>query len=63
MTKLFRKRKKYVEFDNCKHQYMEVGRRVVNGAEAFNGHSSEYNVEYKCVKCGKTHHKWELGRW
>lgn len=60
---MFRWIKKEPPVNNCKHEYFEVGRRVLNGAEAFNGHSSEYSVEYKCIKCGATHYKWELGNW
>lgn len=60
---MLRKINKYSEGKNCKHSYFEVSRRLVNGSEAFNGHSSEYSVEYKCIKCGATHYKWELGRW
>ncbi|MDT2813764.1 hypothetical protein P7H75_02820 [Vagococcus carniphilus] len=46
---------------NHVHEWVEVSRVLLNGFQASNGCSSEYNVTRKCLKCGKKETKWELG--
>lgn len=43
------------------HDFIETDRKLLNGYQASNGCSSEYNVTRVCTTCGKKETNFELG--